>query len=283
MNGQQNHVRRPGTVESHFAAVERVINNLRKRLDEKISLKEMAAVAYMSPFHFDRTFREVTGISPFRFLSALRFETAMRKLIETDNSVTDICFDLGYRSLGTFIWKFSEVLGVSPRRLRVLRRSTANDLLHRQVLDREHKNGDGRPYVHGSVHAPSGFSGPIFVGLFPAPIPEGTPVACAVKFRPGSFVIANVPTGEYHVYVMGLPWPDHVHDYFRYESALRAGGATVAVANEPVDCGEICLRSALPTDTPILLNLPLLLEKVADLCQGECFPRLRRSPVQIRP
>src|ERR1700733_10600862 len=121
--------KRSYTIELHSRAVERVISAIRGRLDETISLREMAAVAHMSPYHFIRTFRQVTGVPPRRFLSALRVEAAARMLLETDNSVTAICLDVGYSSLGTFIRRFSYVLGVSPSKLRVSRRSPVKDLL----------------------------------------------------------------------------------------------------------------------------------------------------------
>src|SRR5271167_3796038 len=103
--------RRSDTADFHTRAVQRVISTIRGRLDESISLTDMASVAYMSRFHFNRTFREITGLPPRRFLSALRVESATRMLLDTDHRVTDICLDVGYNSLGTFIRRFSEALG----------------------------------------------------------------------------------------------------------------------------------------------------------------------------
>src|SRR6516165_4782877 len=102
VNSQIQKGKRPATADSHERAVERVICTFRDRLDENISLKEMAAVAYMSRYHFNRTFRQVTGLPPCRFLTKLRVEAATRMLLDTDHSVTDICLEVGYTSLGTF-------------------------------------------------------------------------------------------------------------------------------------------------------------------------------------
>lgn len=259
LSTEERRPKRAYTAEHHSRAVERVISTIRGRLDEGISLTEMAGIAYMSPYHFNRTFRQVTGIPPRRFLSALRIEAATRMLLNTDHSVTDICLDVGYSSLGTFIRRFSRVLGVSPMRLRSRTRLSISDLLQ-PLTD----NGDGatpgaQPSVRGRIAAPPSFSGPIFVGLFSSAIPEGAPVACTVTVRDGGYHIASVPPGTYYLLALALPWPDKLHDFFRYECALRGGGRLVKVSDGPVECEEITLRSALPTDPPILLNLPNLL------------------------
>jgi AraC-like DNA-binding protein len=254
--------KRPDTMEFHSLAIQRVISAIREHLDESISLGKMAAVAYMSPYHFNRTFRRITGLPPRRFLSALRFEAATKKLLETDSSITDICLDVGYSSLGTFVRRFSDALGISPKQMRRLRESPTNNLLKPLEKHSDNSTGNARPSVTGRI-AGSFFEGPIFVGLFAGPIPEGAPVACTVLFRPDNFVITGVPAGRYYVYALGLPWPQHMDDYFRYESALRGGGETVTVSGSTVACADIQLRAPLDTDPPIVLNLPVLLERAS--------------------
>src|SRR5262249_12407032 len=129
VTSRSHKTKRSETADLHERAVQRVICTFRERLDENISLREMAAVAYMSRYHFNRTFRQVTGLPPCRFLTKLRVEAATRMLLDTDHSVTDICLDVGYTSLGTFIRRFSDLLGISPMRLRTLRQSPSQDLL----------------------------------------------------------------------------------------------------------------------------------------------------------
>jgi transcriptional regulator GlxA family with amidase domain len=99
----QANSKRQDTLACHSLAVQRVIIAIRGRLDENISLTEMASVAYMSRYHFNRTFRQITGLPPRRFLSKLRVEAATRMLLNTNSSITEICLDVGYTSLGTFI------------------------------------------------------------------------------------------------------------------------------------------------------------------------------------
>jgi len=266
LSTKSDKTRRPDTADLHTRAVHRVISTIRGRLDESISLKEMASVAYMSRFHFNRTFREITGLPPRRFLSALRVESATRMLLDTDHRVTDICLDVGYNSLGTFIRRFSEALGVSPMRLRSIRRSSGHGLLQQQDTSQSH----GRPEccLEGRILAPTSFSGPIFIGLFATRIPEGVPVACTFRYSSGEFRIAPVPTGKHYLFALGLPWPQRISDFFSYDSALRGGGELVTVERDKTEFSEISLREAIPTDPPILVNLPFLLEKKKDLSRA---------------
>src|SRR5829696_4216702 len=93
---------RADTVAAHRRAVERVISDARERLCEPISLRDMSRVAYISPFHFNRVFHEITGLPPAKFISAMRLDRAKRLLLNTHLSITEICYEVGYNSLGTF-------------------------------------------------------------------------------------------------------------------------------------------------------------------------------------
>jgi AraC family transcriptional regulator len=252
--------KRPSTIKFHSIAVQRVIHMIRERLDNDITLKEMAALAYMSRCHFSRTFRQITGLPPRLFLSKLRVEAAARMLLNSDSSVTEICLNVGYSSLGTFISRFSEALGISPTKLRMLRHSPLSRIVKEVINNANTVQQELQPAVTGRVYAPSSFSGPIFLGLFPTPIPEGKPIVCAVNLAPGEFLISPVPPGDFYIFALGLAWPQSPHDFFRYDVALRAGGQCILVENGAVRCEDIFLRCAAPTDPPVLLNLLSLLD-----------------------
>lgn len=83
-------------------AVRRVIETMREHLGDELTIDDMARTAMFSKFHFSRVFRQVTGISPGRFLSALRLQEAKRLLLSTSLSVADISIQVGYSSVGTF-------------------------------------------------------------------------------------------------------------------------------------------------------------------------------------
>jgi transcriptional regulator GlxA family with amidase domain len=81
---------------------------------EPLDVRAVAAVAHISPAHFSRSFRAVFGETPHRALPRRRVERSMFLLRETDRSVTDVCFDVGFTSLGTFSRTFREIVGEAP-------------------------------------------------------------------------------------------------------------------------------------------------------------------------
>src|SRR4249919_2502826 len=81
---------------------------------EPLNVRTVAAVAHVSEAHFIRSFRAVFGETPHRYLQRRRVERSMFLLRETERSVTDICLDVGFSSLGTFSRTFREIVGETP-------------------------------------------------------------------------------------------------------------------------------------------------------------------------
>lgn len=81
---------------------------------EPLDVRSIAAVAHISEAHFSRCFRDVFGETPHRYLQRRRVERAMFLLREGDRSVTDVCFDVGFTSLGTFSRTFRDIVGETP-------------------------------------------------------------------------------------------------------------------------------------------------------------------------
>ena len=78
-----------------------------------LDIPALARVAGCSDAHFIRTFRAVFGETPHRYLQRRRVERAMA-LLRAARSVTDVCFEVGFNSLGTFSRTFAAIVGVSP-------------------------------------------------------------------------------------------------------------------------------------------------------------------------
>ncbi len=81
---------------------------------QPLDVPALARIAHASPAHFARQFRTVFGEAPHNYLRRRRVERAMELLRETDRSVTEICFDVGFNSLGTFSRTFKDVVGEAP-------------------------------------------------------------------------------------------------------------------------------------------------------------------------
>jgi AraC family transcriptional regulator len=256
----QMHELRPATVVAHHNAVERVIRTMHERLDEPLTLQELSRIAYISPYHFNRIFRQITGIPPNQFFYALRLETAKRLLLTTNTSVTDVCFDVGYNSLGTFIRRFTSLVGLSPNRFRSLARHTTPGLFMPTANAFDLTATSCLKGVSGRVKAPAWFQGAILVGLFTTPIPQGHPISGTVILQAGSYQIPPVADGVYYILAAGLSWSQDFREYFLYETTLRGGGQPILIRNGVVEGStDISLRPPEAFDPPILMTLPLLL------------------------
>jgi AraC family transcriptional regulator len=178
-------------------AVERVIRAMQDNLGEPITIDDMARTAMFSKFHFSRMFQRVTGISPGRFLSALRLQEAKRLLLSSDLTVADISHLVGYNSIGTFSSRFRMSVGVSPTAYRHFGGFVA-PLDERRPHLRPCR-GD-TPTIRGRVHhLPHLRPGRIVVGLFPDRIAQGMPIRHTVAPSGGDFVLTDVPDGSWHL------------------------------------------------------------------------------------
>ncbi len=81
---------------------------------EPLDIPALARIARVSEAHFIRTFRATFGETPHRYLQRRRVERSMFLLRETDRTVTEICMEVGFASLGTFSRTFRDIVGVSP-------------------------------------------------------------------------------------------------------------------------------------------------------------------------
>src|SRR6266853_243584 len=81
---------------------------------QPLDVAALARIACVSEAHFIRTFRATFAETPHRYLQRRRVERAMFLLRETDRSITDICLDVGFTSLGTFSRTFRDIVGVNP-------------------------------------------------------------------------------------------------------------------------------------------------------------------------
>ena len=89
-----------------------------RRYAEPLDVPTLARIAHVSEAHFIRSFRATFGETPNRYLQRRRVERAMFLLRTTDESVTDICMNVGFNSLGTFSRTFRDIVGESPSEYR---------------------------------------------------------------------------------------------------------------------------------------------------------------------
>lgn len=98
--------------------IRRSVELMHTQLDQDLTLKALAAASYLSPFHFARLFKKLTGSSPHNYLAGIRAARAQLLLAETDLSVTEIGTRVGYLSGSHFTKAFRIATGATPRDFR---------------------------------------------------------------------------------------------------------------------------------------------------------------------
>ncbi|MEV6905707.1 helix-turn-helix transcriptional regulator [Amycolatopsis sp. NPDC051071] len=97
-----------------LALLRRVRDRIDRDYAQPLDVEALARGVHVSAGHLSREFRAAYGESPYSYLMTRRIERAKMLLRRGDMSVTEICFDVGFSSLGTFSTRFSELVGMSP-------------------------------------------------------------------------------------------------------------------------------------------------------------------------
>jgi AraC family transcriptional regulator len=261
--------------ELHIRSVERVIHAMAGRLHLAMSNEEMAEIACFSPCHFNRLFHKMTGIPPVQFHYALRIARAKELLIDTDTSITEICFDVGYNSLGTFISRFGKLVGVSPSVFRYIARRVAGmrladfPLLQSGVASPSTRHGD----IVGTIERGSG-AAVVFAGLFNHAIPVGGPQACMLLSEGSTYALPVPPDGLWYVLSVEVPRTADGIQLLTLKNLARGRSAPIVVEDGRW-VGGSTIRLAQPSalDPPILAAIPI---QAAHLHKGSEFLRRAR-------
>ena len=111
--GASRPVRAPQNVTDVMRRIDRAVELIEADYTRPLTLRELADAAGMSVYHFARVFRELTGLPPHRYLTAVRLRHAIRR-IDEGASITRTCYDVGFASLSHFVTAFRKRFGVAP-------------------------------------------------------------------------------------------------------------------------------------------------------------------------
>lgn len=114
---------------AHLARLRRVRDRIDREYARPLDVASLARGVHMSTGHLSREFRATFGESPYSYLMTRRVERAMALLRRGDLSVTEVCFEVGFSSLGTFSTRFRELVGVPPSAYRAGQTRLAGELL----------------------------------------------------------------------------------------------------------------------------------------------------------
>jgi AraC-like DNA-binding protein len=256
---EPNH--RGETAEAYRVAVQKVIRHMKSRLDQPLDLEEIARVAMISKFHLVRVFDELTGTTPHHFLACLRIQKAKELLLASNATITEICLEVGYISLGSFSKTFSTLVGLSPLEFRALpKRLSALQFaaaIWRFLGARQKFSG---PQLHGTVEGPSKPRGFIFVGTFIRGVPQGVPYSGTVLLSRGTFHVNRPAVDEFHLMAVLVPFSANLRAMVTNLPVGLVASLRLRNKDELNNAEKPCLRlrPIRPTDPPIVLALPAL-------------------------
>lgn len=186
-------------------AVKQAVRIIRERYAEPLSLDAIACAVLVSKFHLLRVFRQVTGVTPGRFLSAVRISEAKRLLQNSDLAVAAISSMVGYDSTGSFTSRFTESVGIPPTRYRQLSRGEGEFTAPSSAQGRADA---ARCQLRGVVRAVAKPVSSIYIGAFGGPILQGHPSSWTTTEHPGPFVLHQVPPGICYLHATMLAAPE---------------------------------------------------------------------------
>lgn len=267
---------------THHSAIDRVTQYMRANFAEPITLRDLAKVAHCSPWHLDRIFAERTGLTPIRYLSLLRIEMAKLLVINSNQRIIEIAYDVGYNSLGSFGKRFTALVGMSPRQLR--KAADRFDCQHwRDALDEacgmQFARSDA-PSISGTLSLDTvDAEGWSFVAATTSDYPCAQPVACTVARVPGPYYLAPLPTGRYTILAIAFPRDSDAADILTQRASPRVRIDNISVNERSSSTSvDLVLHAPRATDAPLTPSYAVLFDQfVAARAQryrsGDCDGR----------
>ncbi|NYH50603.1 AraC-like DNA-binding protein [Nocardiopsis arvandica] len=201
-------------------SVRRATEIIRNRYSESITLNKIAAEVFVSPYHFSRIFSRDVGLTPGRYLTAVRLFAAKRLLLTTGLTVSDIVCSVGYNSVGTFTSRFTRLVGMSPTQYRdpaVSRLFVAASHDFSRMPDLGEMVAANRcrllpkrytATLRGAIEVPraAGVADAV-VCVFSEAAPQRSPVAFQALSVLGraEFEVSGIPSGSHYLLAMAAP------------------------------------------------------------------------------
>ncbi|WP_406415577.1 helix-turn-helix transcriptional regulator [Streptomyces sp. NBC_00842] len=188
--------------------MQHAVTTIRERFWEPLTLDDLAQSVMVSKYHFLRVFSRVTGVTPGRFLSAVRLQEAKRLLLSTSLNVADVSARVGYSSTGSFTRRFTESVGLSPTQYRKLSLGACSETREPTLSEAASAASVPVPVARstGSVTGVLRTTGAelsnAYVGAFDGAILQGIPASWSNASAPGHFTLARIPTGTWYIHAV---------------------------------------------------------------------------------
>lgn len=231
---------------------QRAVVTMRERYHEPLGLDDLARSEMVSKFYFLRVFRRVTGVTPGRFLSAVRMHEAKRLLVSTSFNVADISAQVCYSSAGTFSRRFTASVGLSPTQYR---RLGQGDIPGPPGITTIPVPPGPLGSVSGTAHVVGTPLSPLYIGAFDSPILQRQPAAWSRLEGAGPFCLNNVPPGTWYLHAVALGSHTGTESFRDPPLLVGAVGPVQIGASAHVRL-DVAVQQADWTRPPVLLALP---------------------------
>ncbi|MFD6095576.1 helix-turn-helix transcriptional regulator [Nocardiopsis flavescens] len=248
-------------------SVRQAVSFIHRNYTEPITLSDISSEVFVSPFHFSRLFAQDIGISPGRYLGAVRMFEAKRLLVESSMNICDIVHSVGYSSVGTFTSRFTRLVGMSPREYRKpqvgrLMVAASKDFtrMPRPVelaglhASAPRTTAPGTGCVRGLIEFPRPVpDGQVLVGVYAADVPQGRPVAYRVlpTAERMPFAVDGTPPGEWSLVALAV----RNGTVTGGEAMIGSLPRRVTVRRDTNTWTRLSMRRMKATDVPLAVTL----------------------------
>jgi AraC-like DNA-binding protein len=104
-----------------YSSLAAVLQHIHAHYDQPLKIRELAGMAKLSDYQFEQRIRKIFAITAGQFIHKVRMDAAVRRLRETDDSISTIALDCGYSEQSSFTRQFRQTVGISPARYRRMR------------------------------------------------------------------------------------------------------------------------------------------------------------------
>lgn len=253
--------------DEHRDVVSKVILNMKKVENSDVSLDEWADFACLSKFELISAFKKLTGIPPMTFHNAEKLEIAKKLLVFDKMPATQVCFEIGFESLGSFVTKFGSNVGITPANYaRTMSAFGFAELFAHSLLSRRPVSRSAGTSIEVHFDEPRTAIKPsLIAAVFSRAYPSGTPAGW--RFVPPTRRLALFHSGlTGYCLAASMPlWP-RLSELVNFHPALIGRSALTRTD------GEIRLMLRPPTifDPPITLAIPALFCREFAEVSGHC-------------
>ncbi len=245
--------------------IEKIVKYIRNNIESDITLDDIAEHMNYSKFHLSRSFKKAKGTTIKRYIEAIKIEKSIEKIIDDEESVTDIAYDVSHKSPGTFSNTFKKQTAISPKKY-MKESSSAYKFLKKWIHEQNvlvHYANYSKTQNSFSIRVkyPDGYDPKITcIGLFAEAMPKGEPVVGVASSDILELTIENIPNGEYYLFICEIMEDfSFTKNYVLDNNYREAIYKPFSFKGDTHYKREINMRRPIDGDPPININIPAIL------------------------